>query len=106
MGLLNRIWSSLRPSSMDRDLRQEMETHMAELEDDERRQGASAGEAKDRTRQRFGNPTVHREKARETNLLAWIETCFQDLHYAFRQFASVPGFTITAVVMLALGIGA
>jgi putative ABC transport system permease protein len=106
MGLLNRIWSSLRPSSMDRDLRQEMETHMAELEDDERRQGANPAQAHDSVRQRFGNPTVYREQARERNLLAWIETFVQDIRYAVRQFASVPGFTVTAVVMLALGIGA
>jgi hypothetical protein len=106
MGLLDRIWNSLRPSRMDRELRQELETHMAELEDDERRQGASEREAKDRTRERFGNPTVYREQARERNLQAWIETFVQDVRYAFRQFASVPGFTVTAVVMLALGIGA
>ncbi len=56
-------------------------------------------------RRNFGNTLRMREQAQEAWGWTWLDRLGQDLHYAVRTLAGVPGFTVTAVMVLAIGIG-
>jgi predicted permease len=54
----------------------------------------------------FGNPTALRDQARETWSWQWLESFLRDLRYGVRTLARTPGFTIIAILVMGLGIGA
>lgn len=86
-----RIQYRLNRRQMDAELEADMESH--------REIAAGAG------RQNFGNMLQLREQAREAWGWTWIDRLGQDLNYGIRIMARSPGFTITAALILAIGIG-
>jgi predicted permease len=69
-------------------------------------QGLSVEEAKRVVRLQFEHPEEVKEKVREIRIGALIETVLQDLRYAIRTLRKNPAFSLTAILSLALAIGA
>jgi hypothetical protein len=68
--------------------------------------GMSAGEARAAALRAFGNPGLVGEQARATWSWNWVERLGRDVRIGLRTLARAPGFTLIAVLMMALGIGA
>src|SRR5215469_9031809 len=88
------------------DFAEEIKSHL-ELEADELRQeGFSEDEARRRARIEFGSVQAAEERFYVRNHVVWLDNFLRDTKFAIRQLLKNPGFATTAVLVLALGIGA
>ncbi len=90
----------------DAELAREIEAHLEFESDEHKARGLSAQAARRQAYVKFGSPRRIREDEWESNTMMFIEGIWRDLKYAMRTLARTPAFTIAAVLVLALGIGA
>src|SRR5215471_2020346 len=88
-----------------RELNEELAFHREQVEQEMLDVGMTAEDAHHAARRRLGNDTRLKEEAHDV-IGFKLESVANDVRYAFRQLGKNPGFTITVVVILALGIGA
>jgi putative ABC transport system permease protein len=106
MSLINRFLNLLRRRQLESELDEEQRFHLEARAGDNIRAGMNPRQAREDARRRFGNQTLSKERARESDLFAPLETVAQDLWYAIRSLHRNPAFTAAAILVLALGIGA
>ncbi len=102
-------WKRLRAlflrGQLDRDLDDEIRSHMELAIEDYMRRGYPPAEARRMARLKFGAIEASKDAHRDARGMVWLEGLFHDLRFAVRGLARDRGFTLTSIMMLALVIG-
>ena len=105
MAWISRIRALFGREKLAREQDEELEFHLSMREQLNVEQGMTQAEARRDARRRFGNPSLWRERMSEIDLMILPQTVLLDLRYGARILWRNMGFTIAAVLALAIGIG-
>ena len=100
-----RVRALMRRNAVADEIREELEFHLRMRAEGYERAGESPHDAARHARQRVGNLAVLQDRGYDVRGGGFMESVWQDARYAIRQCARQPGFTVVAILTLALGIG-
>ena len=101
-----RFANLFRRGRAEREMTREIAAHLALLQEEFEHQGMPPEEAQRAARRSYGGVEQTKELHREARSFMWIEQLVKDVFYSFRQLRRSPGFALTAIAALGLGIGA
>ncbi|MGP0076638.1 MAG: ADOP family duplicated permease [Bryobacteraceae bacterium] len=100
-----RLWNLLWPARAEREMSREIEAHLDLLEDEFERRGMPRKDARLAALRAYGGVEQAKELHRGERSFLAVEQTLRDFRHAFRGLGHNPGFTLVAVLTLALGIG-
>ena len=103
--LARRLRTLVRRRQVEGDVDQDMQLHLALLQQQLRDGGMPADQARTAAHRRFGNALRLREQCRDAWGWTWLDDLRSDLRFGVRGLARNSGFTATAALTLSIGIG-